>query len=147
MPRMLSYLMVVLMGVALISLIGLPWIVKEYINYVYAYTRNEFVSNYFLTILYICGLLALIVLYELRRIFNTCIAATPFIHRNVVSLKRIGYASLVIGMVFISKAILFNTFLTLIVIFVFLLAALFCFVLADVFEEAVTYKLENDLTI
>lgn len=146
-PKILSYLMVILMGVAVVSLILLPWIVKQYINTVYLYTQNDFVKYYFLIVLYICGVLSLIVLIELRRIFSTCINGAPFVRRNVVSLKRIGSVSLVIGLVFVTKAIFFNTFLTLIIIFVFLLAALFCFVLADVFEEAVNHKMENDLTI
>ena len=146
-PGVLSYFMVFLMGVAVVSLIGLPWIVRTYVNYVHAVTGNAFVKYYFLGILYICGILALVVLRELRCIFNTCVAGEPFIMGNVTSLKRIGLASMIIGLVFVTKAILFLTFLTLIVIFVFALAALFCFVLADVFVEAVNHKAEIDLTI
>lgn len=146
-PKVLSYLMIVLMAVAVLSLVGLPWIIKGYIEYVYYFTGNEFVKMYFLIVLYVSGVLALVVLYELRLIFNTCVNSTPFIHRNVTSLRHIGFSAIIIGLIFISKGVLFFTFLTLIVVFVFALAALFCFVLADVFEEAVNYKLENDLTI
>ncbi len=146
-PKILSYFMMVLMLVAVVSLIGLPWIVSSYVEYVYFLTGSSFVKNYFLVVLYLSGFLALEVLYELRLIFRSCVAETPFIMRNVTSLKRIGMVSLLIGVIFISKAIFFMTFLTLIIIFVFALAALFCFVLADVFEEAVNHKQEIDLTI
>jgi hypothetical protein len=146
-PRILSIVMVLLMVVAVISLICLPWIVAGYINYAFAYTGIAFVRQYFLGVLYASGLLALAVLYELRRIFDSCVANTPFIMRNVTSLKRIGISAFIIGIIFTTKAIFFFTFLTLIVIFVFALASLFCFVLADVFEEAIHYKNENDLTI
>jgi len=114
---------------------------------VFAITGSSFIKNYFLLVLYLSGGLAIVVLIELRRIFNSCVSETPFIRRNVTSLKRIGVVALIICGIFISKAVFFLTYLTLIVIFVFALAGLFCFVLADVFEEAVNHKEEIDLTV
>lgn len=146
-PKSLSYMMIFLMVVAVISLVTLPWLVSGYLDYAFAVTGTILIRNYFLAVLYVSGILALVVLYELRRIFNSVVNNTPFIMRNVTSLKRIGSCALFIGLVFVTKAFFFLTFLTLVVIFVFFLAALFCFVLGDVFEEAVNYKLENDLTI
>lgn len=146
-PKVLSYFMLVLMAVAIISLVTLPWIVSEYVAYVYYYTGSSLVKTYFLIVLYISGLLSLIVLYELRMILKSCVNEDPFIMRNVTSLKRIGLIALLIGVIFFTKAMLFPTYLTLVVIFVFALAALFCYVLADVFEEAVKHKAEIDLTI
>jgi len=146
-PKAMSYFMVLLMGVAVVSLIGLPWIVGSYVRYVYYVTGISFIRHYFLGVLYICGILALVILRELRKIFNTCVDDDPFVMANVISLKRIGMGALVIGLVFLTKAIIFFTFLTAIVVFVFCVAALFCFVLADVFEMAVEHKHEIDLTI
>lgn len=146
-PKTLNILMIALMGLAVVSLIGIPWIIRSYIVYAEYATGIAFVKYYFTGILYLSGLLSLVVLYELKVIFKSCIDANPFVFRNVKSLRRIGFSSLIIGIMFVTKAILFPTFLTLIVIFVFLLAALFCFVLSDVFEEAVNYKIDNDLTI
>lgn len=143
----LSWFMVVLMGVALISLALLPWIVARYMDYAYALTGTESIRRFFLAILYISGLLALLVLYELRSIFRTCVNETPFISRNVLSLKRIAFASLIIGGLFAIKVFFIMTFLTFVVIFVFALAAAFCLVLAEVFQEAVNHKNEIDLTI
>ncbi|PKM53605.1 MAG: hypothetical protein CVV00_11700 [Firmicutes bacterium HGW-Firmicutes-5] len=104
-PRVLSVVMVLLMVVAVISLIFLPWIVADYINYAFAFTGITFVRNYFLGVLYASGLLALAVLYELRRIFDSCVANTPFIMRNVTSLKRIGVSAFIIGIIFTTKAV------------------------------------------
>jgi hypothetical protein len=146
-PKVLSYFMIVLMVLAVGSMVLLPWIVSSYLDYAFKMTGSDFVRNYFLSVLYISGVLAIFVLYELRLIFRTCTDSNPFVMRNVISLKRIGFAALAIGMVFVTKAVMYLTFMTLVVIFVFALAALFCFVLADVFEEAIHYKNENDLTI
>ena len=145
--KLLQSFMVMLMGVALMSLVGLPWIVNRYLDYAYSQTGSMGVRIFFLVVLYISGLLALVVLYELRKIFHSCVLEDPFIERNVVSLKRIGLSALIICLIFIAKATFLITFLTLIVIFVFALAAAFCFVLADVFEVAVDHKNEIDLTI
>ena len=146
-PKVLSYFMGLLMVLAVVSLVGLPWIVSNYVAYVYFYTGSSMIKTYFLIVLYFSGILSLVVLYELRMIFNSCVKEDPFVMRNVTSLKRIGWVALLICLVFISKAIFFLTYLTMIVIFVFALAAVFCFVLADVFEEAVKHKVEIDLTI
>lgn len=146
-PKLMSYFMLVLMGVAVVSLIGLPWIVRSYVTYVYVLTESTFVRNYFLVVLYLSGGLAIVVLIELRKIFNSCVNETPFIMDNVTSLKRIGLSAFLIGVIFISKAVFFLTYLTLIVIFVFALAGVFCYVLADVFEVAVNHKEEIDLTV
>lgn len=146
-PKLMSYFMLFLMGVAVVSLIALPWIVRGYVAYVYHVTQVAFIKNYFLAVLYVSGGLALLVLVELRKIFMSCVKETPFIRRNVTSLKRIGWSSFFIGLIFVTKAVFFLTYLTLIVIFVFALAGLFCFVLADVFEVAVNHKEEIDLTV
>lgn len=146
-PKVMTYLMSGLMVIAVLSLIALPWITKGYIAYVGYYTGSSFVQTYFLGVLYVSGLLAVVVLFELKKIFVTCVKNKPFTYRNVKSLRRIAFAALIIGVIFISKVVFFPTFLTLIVIFVFALAALFCIVLSDVFEEAVNHKLENDMTI
>ncbi len=146
-PKLMSFFMLFLMLVAVASIVALPWIVNSYVGYVFAITGSSFIRNYFLVVLYLSGGLAIVVLIELRRIFNSCVSDTPFIMRNVTSLKRIGVVAFIICGIFITKAILFLTYLTLIVIFVFALAALFCFVLADVFEEAVNHKEEIDLTV
>lgn len=146
-PKCLNYFMYVLMAVAVFSMMALPWIIGAYVTYVYPKTDWLFVKTFFLIAIYISGILALVVLNELRKIFKSCVMETPFIMSNVVSLKRIGFSASIIAMVFIAKAFVFLTILTLIVIFTFSLAALFCFVLADVFEEAVNHKAEIDLTI
>lgn len=146
-PRVLNVFMLVLIGIAIVSMLMLPVLVKNYVTYVYLVTGFSWIKGYFLTVLYGCGLLAIVVLWQLMKIFQSCIEENPFIMRNVKSLKIISLCAGIIGLIFVTKAIFFFTFLTLVVIFVFSLAACFCLVLADVFEQAVNYKLDHDLTI
>ncbi len=95
----------------------------------------------------LCGLLALWIIYYLRRIFRTVIAENCFVQENVHSLKRMGIASFLISLVTLLRLFFVVTPATLIIILVFFIAGLFSLVLAQVFAQAVSYKQENDYTI
>ncbi len=79
--------------------------------------------------------------------FKTVIADDCFVRSNVTSLKKMSIYS--VGIVFfMAVKCLFNiTLATMAIMMVFIIAGLFSRVLAQVFDKAVAYKLENDLTI
>lgn len=146
---LMNYTMALMMGFTVLVLVGLPWIVSWYLwfDVTFNIKQTEFLRNYVLTILYISGVCAFFVLNETRRIFKTCVLEDPFILQNVSSLKRITILSAIIALVFFTKLFVVMSFFTIIVVFVFVLAASVCFVLAHLFETAVHFKNENDLTI
>lgn len=98
-------------------------------------------------IFFICGVFALMIVWELRKMFKTVIGDDCFVRENVASLDRMGNYSFVIAIVMIVRCFFYVTLAALAMIFVFIIAGLFSKVLAQVFDRAVTYKLENDLTI
>ncbi len=101
-----------------------------------------------LILLFFCsGTLAILIIYELRKMFRTVLDDNCFIPENVVSLRRMGTYSMLIALVTSGRLFLYVTPAVLIVILVFIIAGLFSKVLSHVFDRAVTYKLENDLTI
>ncbi|MCM1158310.1 MAG: DUF2975 domain-containing protein [Bacteroidales bacterium] len=106
-------------------------------------------SNYLVMciIFMLCGLLALWIIYHLRRIFQTVIEENCFVEENVTSLKRMGGASFLISLVTLVRLFFVVTPASLIIILVFFIAGLFSLVLAQVFAQAVSYKQENDFTI
>lgn len=63
------------------------------------------------------------------------------------SLKRMSVYSFCIAGLTVIRLFLAMTPAAMVEVLVFLIAGLFSRVLADVFDQAVTYKLENDLTI
>ena len=79
--------------------------------------------------------------------FKSVINDDCFIKQNVVSLRRMGNYSFMIALVTCLRLLLYLTPAVLVVILVFVIAGLFSKVLSQVFDKAVTYKLENDLTI
>jgi len=100
-----------------------------------------------LIIYIILGISALLLIHELRKIFSTVLNENCFVPGNVKSLRRMGNVSFFIVAMSIVRSVVYLTVAMGVVILVFIIAGLFSKVLAYVFEEAVRYKLENDLTI
>ena len=98
-------------------------------------------------IYFVLGVAALVLVRELRRIFRTVLPADCFVTANVVSLRKMGNWSFFIAGMSVVRSIVYMTVAMLVVILVFVIAGLFSKVLAMVFEQAIQYKEENDLTI
>ncbi|MBR1853232.1 MAG: DUF2975 domain-containing protein [Lachnospiraceae bacterium] len=98
-------------------------------------------------IYFVLGIAALVLIRELRKIFRTVLNKDCFVMENVVSLRKMGNWSFFIALMSVVRSIVYMTVAMLVIILVFVIAGLFSKVLALVFEEAVRYKEENDLTI
>lgn len=127
---------------------SLPFSIKAIIKYLphigvhLAEHYEEAVIIYF-----VLGVAAVILIQELRRIFKTVLDENCFVTENVTSLRRMGNWSFFIALMSVVRSIVYATIAMGVVILVFVIAGLFSKVLALVFEEAVRYKEENDLTI
>ena len=123
----------------------LPFLLKTYGKYVEPGIEKYKWQNS--VVLGLCGIFSLMIVWELRKMFKTVIADDCFVRNNVTSLKKMSIYS--VGIVFfMAVKCLFNiTLATMAIMMVFIIAGLFSRVLAQVFDKAVTYKLENDLTI
>lgn len=98
-------------------------------------------------IYFVLGVSACVLLRELRRIFRTVLEENCFVQENVISLRKMGNWSFFIALMSVVRSIVYMTPAMGVVILVFVIAGLFSKVLAYVFEEAVQYKEENDLTV
>lgn len=98
-------------------------------------------------IYFVLGVSAVVLIGELRKIFRTVLNEDCFVQENVRSLQKMGNWSFFIALMAVVRSIVYMTVAMLVVILVFVIAGLFSKVLAGVFEEAVRYKQENDLTI
>ena len=111
---------------------------------------NGYFARYYVQLILlfaVSGILAELILYELRRMFRTALATDCFVEAHVQSLDRMGTYSFLIALVTAGRMFLYLTPAVMIVILVFVIAGLFSKVLSRVFDRAVAYKLENDLTI
>jgi len=98
-------------------------------------------------IYFVLGIAAVVLINELRKIFRTVLEGDCFVAENVASLKKMGNWSFFIALMSVVRSIVYVTMAMAVIVLVFVIAGLFSKVLAMVFEEAVNYKEENDLTI
>ena len=112
------------------------------------YMPDFFTFYYPLLVLFLAsGIFAVLIILELRRMFSTVLKQDCFVEENVKSLKKMGTYSFCIAAISVIRLFVVATPAVFVVILVFMIAGLFSKVLSNVFEQAVTYKLENDLTI
>lgn len=128
----------------ILVIVTLPVSIKIYGEYNVYFREKYFELN---ILFFLSGILAVLIILELRRIFKSVLNDDCFIKENVKSLNRMGIYSFGIAIVTVGRMILYLTPAVMIVIIVFLIAGLFSKVLSQVFDTAITYKEENDLTI
>lgn len=95
----------------------------------------------------VSGILALLIIHQLRCMMKSVLKDDCFVLANVVSLRKMGTYSFLITLVTAVRLFVYLTPAVLVIMLVFLVAGLFSKVLSQVFEKAVLYKDENDMTI
>lgn len=111
---------------------------------------NNFFSTFyiFLCIIFILsGVFAILIIGELRKLFRSVLNDNCFVRENVDSLRKMGTYSFFIAAVTSARCYVYLSPAVIVTILVFVIAGLFSKVLSQVFDKAITYKLENDLTI
>lgn len=125
--------------------VTLPYTLKLAGRYYSAEIGRQYIPM--LVIFGISGICGLIIVFSLRRMMWTVIERNCFVSDNTRSLKVMGRVSLVIAVLFLIKSILIPTPASFVIVLTFFIAGMFSHVLSLVFEEAVRFKEENDLTI
>ncbi|MCM1144669.1 MAG: DUF2975 domain-containing protein [Blautia sp.] len=122
----------------------LPFSIRIYGKY-----NSYFRGNYYslLVVFFLAGIFAVLIIRELRKMFLSVLKDDCFIRENVKSLEKMSVYSFFIAVIMACRLFIYITPAVLILILVFVIAGLFSKVLSQVFDKAVTYKLENDLTI
>ena len=124
--------------------IAVPWVLK------FASKYSEVFREYYweMVIAFILsGVFAVLIFFELKHMIGTVLVGDPFVMKNVVALKRMAYYAFVIAVITVGRLTMSMTPAVFVVIIVFVVAGILSLVLAQVFKQAVDYKLENDLTI
>ena len=128
----------------IIVTITLPLSIKFYGKY-----NSYFADNFYslCVIFFLSGIFAILIIQQLRKMFTTVINNDCFVRENVASLEKMSIYSFFIAVITACRLFIYLTPAVLIIILVFVIAGLFSKVLAGVFDKAITYKEENDLTI
>ena len=100
-----------------------------------------------LAILYASGIPALIIVYRFIKIFHTLKEDNPFNMENVKNLKVISNCSLLIMLEYMVGIYFITSVFAIVIIGVFAVVWLGCYILAELLKKAIDYKEENELTI
>ena len=145
--KTLRIVLYIIFVAGVIGTVTLPFMLETYTKILYdAYYLLPGYRKFILTFLMIVAALGVWVVWELIQIMRS-IPADPFVVKNVVILRRIGFLVLLISAMFFLKCLYYVTFLTLACGFMFVVCSLFAFTLCSLFKQAVAFKEENDLTI
>ena len=100
------------------------------------------------------------IVFMLKGIINTLIKGDPFVKSNAIAFKKISVSCLIISICYLINLFINSNFMefkfiyvdnmgihTDMEVFIFLFASAFIYILAKVFDKAVSFKEENDLTI
>lgn len=100
------------------------------------------------------------IVFMLKGIINTLIKGDPFVRSNAIAFKKISVSCLLISLCYFINLFMNSNFKefkfiyvdnmgihTDMEVFIFLFAAAFIYILAKVFDKAVSFKEESDLTI
>ena len=128
----------------IVVIVTLPLSIKFYGGF-----NTYFAENYYslCVIFFLSGIFAVLILQQLRRMFGTVLNDDCFVRENVASLEKMSIYSFFIAVITACRLFIYLTPAVFVIILVFVIAGLFSKVLAGVFDKAVTYKQENDLTI
>lgn len=128
----------------IVVIVTLPLSIRFYGRF-----NSYFAENYYSLCLlfFLSGIFAVLILQQLRKMFCSVLNDDCFVRENVESLNKMSIYSFFIAVITACRLFLYLTPAVFVVILVFVIAGLFSKVLAKVFDRAISYKLENDLTI
>ena len=145
--RILRLALYVVFILCVLITVTMPLMLDTYFRLLYdAYSLHSGYRMFIMSFLMFAGAGGAWVLFELILMMRS-IPTNPFVSRNVRALKRVGIISAVLAVAFFGKCFVYNTFLTMAGGIIFVLACLFSFTLASLFNQAVIFREENDLTI
>ena len=145
--KILRIILYIVFAVGIALTVTMPFMIGTYMRVLYdAYEVREGYKIFITAFLMTVGTLGLFIVLELIIMLRTMLK-NPFVRRNVRSLNIIGITAFITGALFFVKCFLYVTIMTLLSGVCLVILGLFAFTLANLFNKAVKYKEENDLTI
>ncbi len=151
----LKWSVLVLLGLDALVTLTLPWWLGEF------FRSGSALGEYFaesaalirgaypmlLAFLLVCGVCGFCMLMSAFCILKRMVAGVLFDRRNARGLRHMGYFSLLVCGATVVKLLEYVTLYSVLFLIVFLFAALFLFVLSELFERASEIQEENSLMI
>lgn len=136
--------LIILMG--MVVYVGLPWLIDLYIENT-AVEISASTHRVMISMLYSIGVPIFIMLVLAWLLTMNISRGKSFVARNVTCLRAISVCSVIIAIMVQFFSTFLSSFFPLIITIIFLLLALLTAVFANLFQTAIKYKEENDLTV
>ncbi len=144
--HMACFFISVIMLVVAVIYVALPWLIDFYIeNTAVEISPNS--QKVMISMLYSIGVPTFITLAMAWLLTMNISRGKSFIMKNVTYLRVVSICSVVIAVMVLFFSTFLTSFFPVIITVIFLLLALLSAVFANLFQTAVKYKEENDLTV
>ena len=143
---MACFFISIIMLVVAVVYVALPWLIDLYIeNSTVEISPNS--QRVMISMLYSIGVPTFITLVMAWLLTMNISRGKSFIMKNVTYLRVVSICSVVIAIMVLFFSTFLTSFFPVIITVIFLLVALLSAVFANLFQTAIKYKEENDLTV
>lgn len=143
---MACFFISIIMLVGAVVYVALPWLIDFYIeNTAVEISPNS--QKVMISMLYSIGVPTFITLAMAWLLTMNISRGKSFIMKNVTYLRVVSICSVVIAFMVLFFSTFLTSFFPVIITVIFLLLALLSAVFANLFQTAIKYKEENDLTV
>ncbi len=132
--------------VGMVTYVALPWLVDIYIDRT-AVEISQATHRVMISMLYSIGVPIFVTLVMAWLLTMNISRGKSFVKNNVTYLRVVSVASLIIAVMVQFFSTFLKSFFPFIITIIFLLLALLAAVFANLFQTAIQYKEENDLTV
>lgn len=144
--HMACFFISIIMLVVAVVYVALPWLIDLYIeNSTVEISPNS--QRVMISMLYSIGVPTFITLVMAWLLTMNISRGKSFIMKNVTYLRVVSICSVVIAIMVLFFSTFLTSFFPVIITVIFLLVALLSAVFANLFQTAIKYKEENDLTV
>ncbi|MDD6395974.1 MAG: DUF2975 domain-containing protein [Firmicutes bacterium] len=143
---MACFFISVIILIGMVIYVGLPWLIDLYIENT-AVEISASTHRVMISMLYSIGVPIFIMLVLAWLLTMNISRGKSFVAKNVTYLRAISVCSVIIAIMVQFFSTFLSSFFPLIITVIFLLLALLTAVFANLFQTAIKYKEENDLTV
>ncbi len=141
----IEYTLCVLLVVAFVLTVTLPWSIPAVTHHQPG--EKEMWFEKYLVVLVVSGIMAMLIIWQARAILNIVNKGNPFVRDMVRRMRIIGVECITLSVFYFVSVFVVTKFFMVAVFVTFAVVGMILFVFAQIFEQAIAFKEENDMTI
>lgn len=143
--RILEFVLIAAMLIAAVLMATLHWTIPDVTQRLPGEAEHLFEKYY--AVLFVSGAIAELILWQGLQLMRNINGGKAFSQNTVCRLCTIGWEALALALFYFIMVFFVHKFFMVAVFVAFTVVGLVLFVIAQLFQDAVNYKTENDMTI